>query len=177
MEKLLAAIALFAFAALSYGATNASPFGLEVGVATLANVVQATDQHQATLKENGLNKFSGGKMFESTSNFDVDGVNSVLFIFSPAEVLTGVVVNMAKDPVSLSKSFAKKYKVVASKIDTFMNNGSAQYKQGSSVIIIDAQHLNFHMTVLYATKALYDSFNGTNAGEKAVKKAKKESSL
>ncbi len=158
-------------------AENASPLGLEVGVVTLTQV-QKQIGSQTRLQSTGINKYSGGKMFEAdASGLNVDGVKSVVFIFDQADVLAGLLVTMPKDPKSLVKTFNGKYKLVNNKVDNFMNYGTAQFAKGDTVIDIDAPHLSFDMEVRYLSKRLRDAFMQQSNAETAAKQKRKADSL
>ncbi|PUE07144.1 hypothetical protein B9Z51_14855 [Limnohabitans sp. T6-5] len=158
-------------------AENASPFGLEVGVATLSQV-QKQIGDKTSLTPTGINKYSGGKMFEVDGHgLNVEGVNAVTFIFDQADVLVGVLVSMPKNPKSLIKTFSGKYKVINNKVDNFMNYGSAQFSKGDTVIDIDAPHLSFVMEVRYLSKRLRDAFMQQSNAETAAKQKRKADSL
>lgn len=162
-------------AALAVG--NATPFGVEVGTATVSEV-QKQIGSQTYLRQTGVNQYSGGKMFEADGKgLDVDGVNKVTFIFDSADVLAGVLVSMPKDPKSLAKTFAGKYQTVSNRIDSFMNNGYAKFQKGGTVIEIDAPHLSFEMEVRYVTKKLMAAFLQQSSAEDVAKQKRKASSL
>lgn len=176
MKRIIVGFAMAVMAGVAVAA-NAVPFGFEVGVASEADV-QKHFSNKGSWDLAGVNKFTQGKMYQVAKEaLDVDGANSALFIFSPNGVLEGVVVGMAKDPKSLAKSFAGKYKPISNKIDNFMNYGYARYRKGDSFIEIDAPHLSFEMEVRYLTKSLADTFTRQVADEASAKKSKKESSL
>jgi len=158
-------------------AENASPLGLEVGVATLSQV-QKQIGSQTRLKSTGTNKYSGGKMFEADGDgLNVEGVKNVTFIFDPGDVLVGVLVTMPKDPKSLVAMFSGKYKLVNNRVDNFMNNGSAVFTKGDTVIDIDAPHLSFDMEVRYLSKRLREAFMKQSGAEAASKQKRKADSL
>lgn len=169
---LIALVSQFAFAV-----GNASPFGVEVGVATLSEV-QKKIGSQTRFQQTGVNKYSGGKMYEANgSGLNVEGVDMIAFIFDPAEVLAGVLVSMPKDPKSLAKTFSGKYQVVSNRIDNFMNYGYAQFQKGDTVIEINAPHLSFEMEVRYITKKLMKAFLQQSDAESAAKQKRKADSL
>jgi len=177
-------IAFFAAAFMFLGATgahaaptNAAPFGMEVGVATLKQVKEEIGATSG-LVEVGINKFTEGPMYKTDgAGIDVEGVNSVLFIFDTKQVLAGVIVEMPKDPSGVYKTLSSKYKVISNKIDKFMNNGYAQLRKGGSIIEISAPHMSFSMEVRYVTDALMKSFNQTTQTEKAETQRKKANAL
>ena len=176
MKNVLAISVAFCMSSIAM-AENASPFGLEVGVATLSQV-QKQIGDKTPLTPTGINKYSAGKMFEiDGSGLTVEGVNAVTFIFDQAELLVGVIVSMPKNPKSLVKTFSGKYKVINNKVDNFMNYGTAQFSKGDTVIEIDAPHLSFAMEVRYMSKRLRDAFMQQCHAETAAKQKRKADSL
>ncbi len=156
---------------------NAAPFGLELGVATFAQVSQEIG-NSSPLQDEGINKYTEGKMVSTDgSALGVEGVQSVLFIFDKSDVLAGVLVTMPKDPVGIFKTLSTKYKVVSNRIDSFMKYGSARLEKGASVVDIDAPHLSFSMEVRYMTKSFVAAHNRIVQEEAAAKERKKASAL
>ena len=156
---------------------NAAPFGMELGVVTLAQVRQEIGD-SSPLEDEGTNKYTEGKMVSTDGRvLGVEGVQSVLFIFDKSEVLAGVIVTMPKDPVRIFKMLSTKYKVVSNKIDSFMNFGSARLEKGASVVEIDAPHLSFAMEVRYLTKSFVAAHNRIVQEEAAEKERRKASAL
>lgn len=164
----LAALTLSAVAL----AENAAPFGFELGVATMSQV--KTGMQGASV--DGLNEHTRGPMLRTTST-GVDGVHEVVFIFTPDNVLVGALVTMNKDPVSAVKTLQKKYKMTSNRVDSFMNNGNAEFVKGDSVIQLVAPHLSFQQHILYATKGMYATFRGNMNESSAQKQQRKDSAL
>jgi hypothetical protein len=153
---------------------NAAPFGLEIGKATIADVKKLVPKHG----DAGINNYSHGPQWETNGGeFDVEGLKHVTYIFDSSNVLVGVVLNFPKDPVGMMKTLTGKYKLISSRIDTFMNNGSARYEKGDSYIDINAPHMSFDMEVTYATKTLMNAFNKTVSDEAARKAERKKQAL
>lgn len=177
MRQLFYGFMFFLASQIAFAAGNATPFGVEVGIANLAEV-QNKIGTQTRLQATGVNKFSGGKMFEADgSGLNVDGVNKLTFIFDPADVLVGVLVSMPKNPKELAKTFSGKYQSVSNRIDNFMNYGYAKFQKGDTVIEINAPHLSFEMEVRYITKKLMAAFLQQSEAESAAKQKRKADSL
>lgn len=177
MNKYFYALILFLCSQLAVAAGNATPFGVEVGAATVSDV-QKQIGSQTKLRQTGTNQYSGGKMFDTDGKgLEVDGVNKVTFIFDANEILAGVLVSMPKDPKSLAKTFTGKYQTVSNRIDNFMNYGYAKFKKGDTIIEIDAPHLGFEMEVRYVTQKLMAAFLQQSANEEAAKQKRKANSL
>jgi hypothetical protein len=60
----------------------------------------------------------------------------------------------------------KKYKVVSQQIP-FVGDAHARLTQGTSVILLDAPHLSFEMTLNYLSTGLLTAFEARSAHEKA----------
>ncbi len=64
-----------------------------------------------------------------------------VLIFTPDNVLVGALVTMNKyPPISAVKTLQKKYKMTSNRVDSFMNNGNAEFVKGDSVIQLVAPH-------------------------------------
>ena len=164
----LAALTLSAVAL----AENAAPFGFELGVAT---TTQVKTEMQGVRFE-GTNDHSRGPMLRTTST-GVDGVQEVIFFFNPDNVLVAAFVTMNKDPVSAVKTLQKKYKMTSNRVDSFMNNGNAEFVKGDSIIQLVAPHLSFQQHILYATKGMYAVFRENMNESAAQKQHRKDSAL
>lgn len=177
MRKLICGFIIFLASQLALAAGNATPFGVEVGIASLAEV-QKKIGSQTLLRQKGINQYSNGKMLEGDGrDLDVEGVDKVTFIFDSSDILVGVLVSMQKDPKSLVKAFVGKYQIVSNRIDSFMNYGYAKFQKGESVIEIDAPHLSFSMEVRYLTKKFMAVFLQQSAADEALKQKKKANGL
>lgn len=177
MRALILGVLTLLVSSIALAGNNANPFGVEVGVATLADVQKAIGT-KTRLNQTGTNKYTGGKMFTADgAGLDVEGVNEITFIFDQANVLAAVLVKMPKDPKALAKTFSGKYQVVSNRIDGFMNYGYARFQKGNTVIEIDAPHLSFDMEVRYLTKALMAAYLQQSSSDEAAKQKRKADSL
>ena len=156
---------------------NAAPFGLEISVATLADVkkeIGATSR----LANKGVNKYTEGSMLSTAGEgLGIDGLKEVLFIFDKSERLAGVILTMPKDPKSMFRLLSGKYKVKTNRIDNFMNNGYARLDKGDSIIEIDAPHMSFDMEIRYVANSLMKLYNQTTNTESADKERRKSNAL
>lgn len=166
-------IALFALLCMAFSnfalATNAVPFGQELGIASYAQVKQQVGGKTA-LSDTGTNKFSGGKMLQGDgSGLGIDGLSEVTFIFDRADKLAGVLMTLPKESFKPTlKALSAKYALVSSEVP-FVGNASAKLKQGDSVIELNAPHLSFTMEVLYLTRSLKQAFQQQSSNERAAK--------
>jgi hypothetical protein len=177
MRQLLISCVLFLFSHVLLAAGNATPFGVEVGVAKLLEV-QKQIGSQASLKQTGINRYSGGKMFEADgSSLNIEGVETVTLIFDQSDILAGVLVSMPKDPKALVKTFSGKYKLISNRVNDFMNNGYAKFQKGDTIIEINAPHMSFNMEVRYITTRLMTAFLQQSTAETEAKQKRKSDSL
>lgn len=148
-------------------ASNAAPLGLELGVATYAQVKQQIGV-KTSLTDSGINAYTNGKMLESDGEgLDIDGLSDITFIFDPSDKLAGVLMTLPKqDGMSdlnntrFRKTLAtlsRKYKLVK-KVVPFVGDSYAEFRQGDSLIELEAPHMSFTMNLIYETRALQQSF-------------------
>ena len=174
---LLIASAMLCSPFVSAAGNNAAPFGVELGVATMTQV-KATLGADVKMTDAGPNKFTGGPMLDVLGpDLNVDGVQGARFVFDKSNVLAGVIVVMDKDPNGVVKSLGAKYKLKKNNINKFMNNGSATFEKGDSVILLDAPHMSFTMENDDLTKSMHALYNRTTADEAAQKQKRKETTL
>lgn len=157
-------------------AGNAMPLGLEIGGATLTDV-QAKIGKATTLKDAGINKFTGGRMLESDGGgLDVDGLTAITFIFDKGDVLQGVIMTLPKRFNPTYEMLRKKYTLVSKQIP-FVGDTNARFSQGSSVILLDAPHLSFEMTLSYLSEGLLASFKSRSTSDRARHEKDQEAKL
>lgn len=164
----LFALLCMAFSNLVF-AGNAAPLGLELNVATYAQVKQQLGG-KTSLSDAGTNKYSGGRMVESNGDgLGIDGLSSVTFIFDKADKLAAVLMTLPKDSFAKTLSaLSGKYKLLEKQVP-FVGNASAKLQQGETIIELNAPHMSFQMTVMYATQALKQSFTQQASNERAAK--------
>lgn len=170
MNKILLVIlvALFGFSSAAF-AQNAAPLGFELGVATYAQVKQQLGG-KTSLSNNGVNKYSGGKMLQGNGDgLGIEGLSEITFIFDASDKLAGVLMTLPKDSFKPTlKALSAKYKLVESVVP-FVGNASAKLQQGESVIELNAPHMSFEMTVTYMTRGLKQAFTQQASNERAAK--------
>ncbi len=164
---------LFAMLGMAFSnlalATNAAPFGQELGVANYAQVKQQVGG-KTNLSDAGTNKFSGGKMLQGDgSSLGIEGLSEVTFIFDRADKLVGVLMTLPKESFKPTlKALSAKYKLVSSEVP-FVGNASAKLKLGDSVVELNAPHMSFTMEVLYLTNSLKQAFQQQSSNERTAK--------
>lgn len=166
--KIIFAMLCMAFTNVAF-AVNAAPFGVELGVATSAQVKQQVGA-KARLSDGGINKLSGGKVLESNGDgLGVEGLSYVAFTFDGADKLVAVVMRLPKESFKKTLStLSGKYKLVEKEVP-FVGDASATLQQGESVIDLNAPHMSFEMTVVYTTKAMKQAAAQNFRNERAAK--------
>lgn len=161
---------LILFSALPAWAANVAPLGLEVGVADLA-AVKSRLGGQTRLQDAGANKWTGGPMLKSKGEgLDIEGLEEITFIFGQDNKLDGVVMTLGKHRLKeVADALRKKYKPVRENFP-FVGDASATYRQGDSLVKLNAPHLSFSMEVIYLTKRLDEGFNRGSSAEEAQRR-------
>ncbi len=131
---------------------NAEPLGFKLGVTPLTVIQQKDDEMQ----EDGYSKWTNGKKFTSKGTVhNIEGAQSIVYIFNKEDLLDVVIINMHKDYFYKVNSYLKsKYKLLSATLPP-VGDKHTKYKQGNSIIQLDAPHLSFEMEVIYKT----DSFD------------------
>lgn len=146
-------VALSSTAALA--ATNASPFGLELGVATLTDLQKQLGT-KARLHDAGINAVTKGRMVETRGRgLGIDGLKSAFFVFDARDRLAVVELTFPKDFANASTNrtadlLNQKYREVQRDLPS-VGDGEARYVQGDSIIILESPHMSFVYRVTYET--------------------------
>lgn len=158
----------FAVCTLAHAGTQV--LGFEIGATTVDQLRQDLSK-KTKLESTGTNKYSGGEMFKTDgAPYDIDGLNSVLYIFDDQKKLAGVVMDMGKHRFDAVFQFLNgKYKVSAQQ-RPFVGNQFARFRPADSFIELDAPHLGFNMEVRYIRNDLMQKFNSQSESEAATKK-------
>lgn len=169
MKKILVAT-IGALAFLS-NAVNADPkpLGLEIGKATISDLEQKFPQ--ASFFDNNL--YTNGKMFRlSRSEVALDGLSKdVVFIFNQDESLAGVSMSFDKQKFDeLNAQLKKKYKKVIKSVIPFVGNKLVKYKDGNSVVELNAPHLSFEMELTYLSDDFIKTMNNQLQQQEKAKK-------
>ena len=141
-----------------------------MGEATVADV-----KNKYSGSETGVNSWSNGIMYQiDTSNIPLEGLKEALAIFNPDGKL--VCINMVLNKSrfdEMHKQLRKKYKVVKTKIP-FVGDSYAHYKDGKTLIELDAPHLSFDMTLTYMQKSFKDAYLSGLKKQNEAKRKKKQ---
>ena len=145
---------------------------MELNVATYAQVKQQLGG-RTSLSNNGVNKYSGGKMLQGNGDgLGIEGLSEITFIFDASDKLAAVLMTLPKDSFQKTLSaLLGKYKLIDKQVP-FVGNASAKLQQGESVIELNAPHMSFEMTVTYMTKGLKQAFTQQASSERAAKEKK-----
>lgn len=122
-----------------------APFGLEIGKATVADA-----EKMYRIEKLGTNKDNNGNAYNvynvAVNKVDFDGLKELKITFNEKGVLTCVYATLPNTQFkSIHQSLAKKYKVVRQEIP-FVGDSSAEYVNGSTVVLLDAPHLSLTWT-------------------------------
>lgn len=162
-------------------ATNALPFGQEIGVTKCDVAVKNLSEH-VTLKKDGINKYTNGDMYlGDAKNLGFDGAISILLICDQDNVLSGLQLTLDKGGMDgnfdkYNKMLKSKYKLVKI-INPFVGNKHAQYKQGNSTIMLNAPHMSFEMTITYVTNQFIKAYDSTTKAETKTKQKQQINNL
>lgn len=170
MNKLILAVVVLCMAFSNFAfASNAAPLGLELGIATYAQVKQQVGS-KTTLSDSGMNKYSGGKMLQGKGGgLEIEGLSEITFIFDQSDKLAAVLMTLPKSSFQPTLSaLSRKYKLIEKQVP-FVGDASAKFQQGDSVVEVDSPHMSFEMTVSYLTKALKQAFKQQAGSERAKK--------
>ena len=158
-------------------ALNASPLGIEIGYANLDGVKQKLGS-VTNLTEAGISDHTGGVILASNGQgLGVDGLSKFLAVFDKSETLVAVVMTMPKNVNDAYSKLSQKYTPVSNNIDEFMGNGSAKLQKGDTFVVIEAAHLSFEMSVVYATKEFFATAERNTAEAKAKKEQEQKDKL
>jgi len=152
---------------------NPKPFGLQIGQATIKEV-----KKKFKLKDNGINKYSQGKMFNlNPKDLDFDGLKEATIIFSKDEKLLAILLKMPKSKFyNIFNSLDSKYKLLNQKTPR-LGDKNAKFISGNTEISISAAHVGFSMDLEYIDKSLWETYNQIQQKEKEEKKNKERSQL
>jgi hypothetical protein len=112
-----------------------------------------------------------------TSQVSIDGVSEVLLIFDRKGILQVVLMEFPKDKWGeIYNALRRKYKLVDSKIP-FVGNKYAEFVDGNTVIMLDAPHLSFTMSLIYARNEFLETMRRVKEQEKKEKQKRLERGL
>jgi hypothetical protein len=168
LNRLFIATLTLIFSTLSTAGT--SVLNVEIGVSTVEQVRQALTKN-TKVQDEGTNKFTNGTMLKTDgSSYEIEGLNSVLYIFDEQKKLAGIVMDMNKARFdSIYKFLSGKYKVSSQQLP-FVGDKFARFKTTDTTIEINAPHLSFEMEVRYVRNDAMQKYNNQTAAEANAKK-------
>jgi len=176
-RHLLSTCAAAAFALLtSHAALAGTPvLGVELGVSTL-DQVRSTQGQKAELENAGVNEYTGGPMLVSEgTGYGIEGLRKVAYIFDSQKKLAAVLMTLEKGRFdTIARVVAGKYKL-RSQERPFVGNQQATFQTGDGVIELNAPHMSFEMTALYARSDLMQQFKTQSKRAKDAKAASEAS--
>ena len=108
----------------------------------------------------------------SRSEIALDGLSKdVVFIFNQDESLAGVSMSFDKQKFDeLNAQLKKKYKKVIKSVIPFVGNKLVKYKDGNSVVELNAPHLSFEMELTYLSDDFIKTMNNQLQQQEKAKK-------
>jgi hypothetical protein len=156
---------------------NATPFGLEIGVAS-CDAARAKLGHADESKLGGtdvlLTATNPSALYEGASKAVVRCSNGHVAAVQFEASKGGMANEGSRDVYS---GLSKKYKLIAGGPMPQLGNGYARFQSGNSIIEQSAPHLSFEFTVTYYEKGFYDSVVASNKADEKKSQANKQSSL
>lgn len=152
---------------------TATPWGIEIGGACQAGVAKMGDVHQKSLDD-------GDTLYVAAENNELyQGAKEIMLRCSDDKVIALRIVAPKEgmgNPAARAayQTLSKNYKRVAGAPIPSLGDGYARFVKGSSVIEIDAPHLDFNFTVTYLTKDFFNQIVSNNKKQAAEKSAKRE---
>ena len=168
-KSLLIALSL----ASTLSIADPSPFGLEIGKASIQDV-----KGKYSLTSAGINKYSQGKMYEmNPSELNFQGIQSATLIFSTDEKLLAVLTKMSKHKFDYVYNGLKKKYHLTSKQIPFVGNKKVKFVDGNTEITLNAPHMSFEMDMNYINNDLWSTYQKTSKAEKNNKTKQEQSQL
>lgn len=169
--------AFISFTASAATSSNASPFGLEIGVAS-CDVARAKLGRVIESKLDGndvlLTAAAPSALYDGASKAIVRCIDGKVIAVQIEASKGGMGNDGAREVYS---NLSKKYKLVAGGPMPNLGNGYARYDAGNSVVEQDAPHLSFEFTLTYYEKSFYSSIVTSKKEKERRAKEKKQSSL
>lgn len=171
MKKLLFTLLFLLNCSIAFA--NPSVFGLTIGGATIEQM-----KEKYAVKHTGENAYSHGSMYSiDASQIPLEGLEEVLAIFDTENKLVAVVSTVNKKRYDyLKDALGKKYTYVNGQ-NPFVGDKSARFKDGDTIIILDAPHMSFKMSMIYTLNSFYNKFMNDSAEQKEQKAQAEDSML
>lgn len=154
--------------------TIVKPFNLQIGHVTLENA-----KNHYKLIEEGVNKWTGGLMFNISpiSQVDFEGVNEITLIFDQMNVLQGVVAKFHKgDFYSLKELLENKYHTTDVDIKR-VGDKFIRFRGANGSVSLDAPHMSHNLSLNFFTDEFENNKKQVIQEEKSEKIRKKSAQL
>ena len=168
---IVSAVMLGTFLPAGSAHADASVLGLEMGKSTVSAL-----KNKFEVESQGINQWSRGEMYSiDTAGIPIDGIKNALAIFNTDGKLDCVLLTIQKHRFDeLSSSLQKKYKVTK-KVKPFVGDSYVHFKDGNTLIELDAPHMSFAMTLIYMQEDFKKSFKtGVKAEEDQKRQAESD---
>ena len=166
---------MLALALCGPAAADPAPFGLAIGKMTVDEF-----KKKYAAQPDGINKYSLGPMFivdTGKSGIHFDGLQELVAIFGEDGKLMVVIGKVQKSRFeAVYDSLRNKYRLVSKDIP-FVGNKFAKFRDGNTVIELDAPHLSFTMQVRYLHQSFLKRFEEISRKEREEKRKKEQSQL
>lgn len=152
---------------------NPSPFGLELGKATVADLI---DKYTTELL--GVNSYSNGLMYDLTpSELGLNGLQQARVIFDEDGKLVAVLTKLPKHRFDdLYSMMRGKYRVKSQQIP-FVGNKKVVMQDGDTEITLEAPHMSFEMEMNYINEGFMRSFREQLKREEEQKRQREAGNL
>lgn len=150
-----------------------APFGLEIGKTEIKDV-----KSKYGAKRTGTNDYSKGEMYElDVGDLGFQGLKRCTAIFDKDGKLAAILATLSKNRFDeLFKTLRGKYELHSSEIP-FVGNKSAQFRDGSTRIMLDAPHMSFDMEMSYVRNDLWRAYQEKSRQGERKKKQKEAAQL
>ncbi len=129
--------------------------GLEIGSATVVDVRAAARDLGGNETDRGTSAITDGPLMKFNGSFGLEGAKNASFIFDRSGHLVAVSLTVAKHRYDPIMGVLKgKYRLL-NEVRPFVGNRSATLASGDVEIRVDAPHLSFDMSLMYATQAFW----------------------
>lgn len=142
---------------VSAWASGMKPLGLEIGRATLEE--SRSKLPGARWGQQEVNRWSAGPIVGvDPQSVDIDGLQELTLIFTKDKVLAAVLMTIDKSRAREVMNILRSRYKVEKEVVPFVGDVYGRYRAGRTLAILEAPHMSFSMTVLYADDDFYRSY-------------------
>lgn len=159
---------------LSPPALAAGPFGIELGKTTLQDI----GAHYK-ITSAGNNYWTDGPMYRVTdiSDLGVSDLTDFRIVLNKDDVVVATLLKFPKSKFGDLNSYAAERFKLVEKTIPFVGNKTARYRDGDSIISLNAPHLRFDMEMDYVHDSFIETRNLKMARDAKEKKLSEKSAL